>query len=46
MGKSEKKQEKVIQKVGSTTGEDFKQSQKNVDRSNKKVFKADGQNDE
>ena len=46
MSKGEKNQEKDSQQAESVVGGDLNQSQKNIDQSNKKVFKADGQNDE
>ena len=46
MSKGEKNQEKDSQQAESAVGGDVNQSQKNIDQSNKKVFKADGQNDE
>jgi hypothetical protein len=46
MSKGDENQEKDSQKVESAVKGDIKQSRKDVAQSNKKVFKADGQNDE
>ena len=46
MSKDEKNQEKNSEKAESAVGGDINQSHKNMDQTNKKVFKADGQDDE
>ena len=46
MSKGEKNQEKDSQKDESAAGENANQSRKISNHSDKKVFKADGQNDE
>lgn len=46
MSKGMKTKKKISKKVEYAVKGDIKQSRKDVGQSNKKVFKADGQNDE